>query len=180
MPANLQRFLPLLLIVFVLLFIVPAILHKKSSSTGSLTASELSTQTIGAMSIVDRTEGAFRTAHRSYSPHVADLLTLDHALGTALGNGVVVSLDVSSNGADLLRRGRKRRDRAGPVPHRRQAHPEALPRDQVELRRRLSVGEDRDDDEHRDHDHHLDERLSRPLAATATRQAPRPGAAAAS
>ena len=98
MPANLQRFLPLLLIVFVLLFIVPAILHKKSSSTGSLTASELSTQTIGAMSIVDRTEGAFRTAHRSYSPHVADLLTLDHALGTALGNGVVVSLDVSSNG----------------------------------------------------------------------------------
>jgi hypothetical protein len=96
-PANLQRFLPLLLIVFVLLFIVPAILHK-SSSSGSLTASELSTQTIGAMSIVDRTEGAFRTAHRNYSPHVADLLTLDHALGTALGDGVVVSLDVSSNG----------------------------------------------------------------------------------
>jgi hypothetical protein len=97
-PANFQRFLPLLLIVFVLLFIVPAILHKKSSSAGSLTASELSTQTIGAMSIVDKTEGVFRTAHRSYSPHVADLLTIDRGLGTALGDGVVVSLDVSSNG----------------------------------------------------------------------------------
>ena len=96
MPANFQRFLPILLIVFFLLFIVPALLHKSSSK--GISASTLSTQTIGAMSIVDKTEGAFRTVHRSYSAHVADLLTLDHALGTALGEGVVVSLDVSSNG----------------------------------------------------------------------------------
>jgi hypothetical protein len=94
---NIQRFLPLLLIVFFLLFIVPALLHHSSSSRG-LTAGELSTQTIGAMTIVDRTETDFRTAHKSYSRNVADLLTLDNKLGTALGNGVIVSLDVSSNG----------------------------------------------------------------------------------
>ena len=97
MNPNIQRFLPLLLIVFFLLFIVPALLHHSSSSKG-LTAGELSTQTIGAMTIVDRTENVFHAAHRSYSSHVADLLVLDRALGSALGDGVVVSLDVSSNG----------------------------------------------------------------------------------
>ena len=97
MNPNIQRFLPLLLIVFFLLFIVPALLHHSSSSRG-LTAGELSTQTIGAMTIVDRTETVFRTAHKSYSRNVADLLTLDNKLGTALGNGVIVSLDVSSDG----------------------------------------------------------------------------------
>ena len=97
MNPNIQRFLPLLLIVFFLLFIVPALLHHSSSSKG-LTAAELSTQTIGAMTIVDRTETVFRTAHKSYSRNVADLLTLDNKLGTALGHGVIVSLDVSSNG----------------------------------------------------------------------------------
>ena len=97
MNPNIQRFLPLLLIVFFLLFIVPALLHHSSSSKG-LTAAELSTQTIGAMTIVDRTETVFRTDHKSYSRNVADLLTLDNKLGTALGNGVIVSLDVSSNG----------------------------------------------------------------------------------
>ena len=97
MNPNIQRFLPLLLIVFFLLFIVPALLHHSSSSKG-LTAGELSTQTIGAMTIVDRTETVFRTAHKSYSRNVADLLTLDNKLGTALGHGVIVSLDVSSNG----------------------------------------------------------------------------------
>jgi hypothetical protein len=94
---NIQRFLPLLLIVFFLLFIVPTLLHHSSSSKG-LTASELSTQTIGAMTMVDRTENVFRAAHKSYSRNVADLLTLDNKLGTALGNGVIVSLDVSSDG----------------------------------------------------------------------------------
>jgi hypothetical protein len=94
---NIQRFLPLLLIVFFLLFIVPALLHHSSSSKG-LSASELSSQTIGAMTIVDRTETAFRAAHKSYSRNVADLLTLDNKLGTPLGNGVVVALDVSTNG----------------------------------------------------------------------------------
>ena len=97
MNPNIQRFLPLLLIVFFLLFIVPALLHHSSSSKG-LTAGELSTQTIGAMRMVDRTENVFRAAHKSYSRNVADLLTLDNKLGTALGNGVIVSLDVSSDG----------------------------------------------------------------------------------
>ena len=50
------------------------------------------------MTIVDRTENVFRAAHKSYSQNVIDLLTLDNKLGTALGNGVIVSLDVSSNG----------------------------------------------------------------------------------
>ena len=42
MPPNLQKFLPIILIVFFLIFIVPSILHHGSRSKGTT----LSTQTI--------------------------------------------------------------------------------------------------------------------------------------
>jgi hypothetical protein len=93
---NFQRFLPLLLIVFVVLFIVPAILHKSSSK--GLTASDVSTATIGAMATVDRTELLFKAAHHGYTSNVSDLITLDRSLAKALGDGITVSLDASTSG----------------------------------------------------------------------------------
>jgi hypothetical protein len=94
---NLQRLLPFLLLIFVVIFIVPAILHHSSSSKG-LTAGDLSNATIGAMATVDRTELAYRVAHHGYTSQVADLITLDRSLAKALGDGVAVSLDASTSG----------------------------------------------------------------------------------
>ncbi len=96
MPPNLQRFLPIILIAFVLLIVLPAI-FKKSSSSNSVSAGTLSTETIGAMSLVDKGEQAFRAAHGGYSARIADLIELERPLAHDLGDGVVVSLDVSAD-----------------------------------------------------------------------------------
>jgi len=93
---NVRRFLPIILIAFFLLIILPA-LFRKSSSSGP-TAKTLSQETISAMGRVDRAEVAFKTAHGHYSSHLADLLGLDHKLGPDLVDGIGVQLDVSSDG----------------------------------------------------------------------------------
>jgi hypothetical protein len=95
-PPNFQRFLPIILIVFVLLVVLPAI-FRKSTSTGP-SSSTLSTETIAAMGIVDKSEQTFRASHKGYTSHVADLLALTPALGQDLADGIEVQLDVSSNG----------------------------------------------------------------------------------
>jgi hypothetical protein len=94
-PANFQRFLPILLIVFLLLFILPTI-FKKHSSKG-LTSKELSQETIATMTRVDRLQQGLRASKKAYTGSVADLLALDHSLGKALGDGVVIALDASTN-----------------------------------------------------------------------------------
>ena len=97
MPPNIQRFLPIILIAFLLLIVVPAIFRKSSSSSGP-SASTLSTEAIGAMNLVDKGEKAYRAAHHSYSPRIADLLELERPLAHDLGDGIVVVLDVSADG----------------------------------------------------------------------------------
>ncbi len=93
MPPNLQKFLPIILVAFLLLFVLPSLLHKgKKTST-----STLSTQTINAMNLVDKAEKSYRGAHKAYSPNIADLLIVDRAIGPLLGDGIVVSLNVGSN-----------------------------------------------------------------------------------
>ncbi len=96
MPANFQRFLPIILIVFFLIFVVPSILHRHSSSKGP-TAETVSNQTIATMNAVDKAEVAFRAAHGGYTSNVADLLALDHSLGKAFGQGIVASVNASTD-----------------------------------------------------------------------------------
>ena len=95
MPANFQRLLPILLVVFVLLFVLPNILHKSSSK--KVSAKDLSQETIATVTRVDRLQQTFRASHKGFTESIADLLALDHGLGKALGDGVVVGLDVSTD-----------------------------------------------------------------------------------
>ena len=96
MPANFQRLLPILLVIFLLLFVLPAIL-KHHSSSNHLTSKELSQETIASTAAVDRLERDFRAEHHGYTDRVADLLAADHSLGKPLGDGVVIALDVSTD-----------------------------------------------------------------------------------
>ena len=93
MPPNIQKFLPFILIIFFLLFVVPSILHHGSKSKRT----SLSTQTMNTMNLVDKAEKSYRAAHKGYTPNIADLLVVNRALGPLLGSGVVVSLNTSSN-----------------------------------------------------------------------------------
>ncbi len=96
MPPNFRRFLPLILIGFFLLIVLPG-LFRKSSSTGP-TANTLSQATIATMTLVDRGELSYKAANGHYSGHLADLLAENHKLGANLIDGVAVQLDVSTDG----------------------------------------------------------------------------------
>ena len=96
MQGNLQRFLPILLLVFLLIFVLPAILHKKKSS--GLSSKELSQETIAAMNLVVAGQKSFTAEHGHYSGHVADLVQGSRKLAKYLADGVVVQVDASTNG----------------------------------------------------------------------------------
>ncbi len=97
MPANLQRFLPILLLVFLLLFVLPAILHKKHS-TSHLSAGDLSQETIAAMNLVVAGQRSFTAENGRYTGHVADLIQGSQKLAKYIADGVLVSVDASTNG----------------------------------------------------------------------------------
>jgi hypothetical protein len=95
--GNLQRFLPILLLVFLLIFVLPAILHKKKSN--GLSSKDLSQETIAAMSLVVAGQKSFAAEHGGrYTGHVADLVEGSRKLAKYLADGVVVQVDASTNG----------------------------------------------------------------------------------
>jgi len=96
MPPNVRRFLPLILIAFVLLIILPSLL-KKSSNSGT-TASTTATDTTDAMKLIDKGELAYKSAHGAYTSHIADLLAVSPHLAGDLVIGLAVQLDAGSNG----------------------------------------------------------------------------------
>ena len=147
MQGNLQRFLPILLLVFLLLFVLPAILHHKKST--NLSAKELSQETIAAMNIVVAGQKSFTAENGRYTGHVADLIQGSRKLAKYLADGVLVSVDASTNGKTYYTQVASGVHRPHPLADRRQGAREELRRDQVELRRRVPG--------HRDEDHHLDD-----------------------
>ena len=98
LPPNFRRYLPLLLIAFLLVFLLPSLLRKKTTSGSS--ASTRAAQTIEAMHLIDKGEEAYRAAHGRFTPHLADLLTT--RLASDLASGLAVQLDVGSDGQRYL------------------------------------------------------------------------------
>jgi hypothetical protein len=100
-PPNIQRFLPFILIAFVLLFVLPAILKKHSSGPNTKTRA---TDTVGAMRLIDQGEQGYKAAHGRYTSHLADLVPGHPQLATDLSVGLDVQLDTSTDGQSYLAR----------------------------------------------------------------------------
>ncbi len=100
MPPNFQRFLPLVLIFAVLVFVLPALLRKHRSSGPS--ASTKAAQTIDAMHLIDQAEQNYKLAHQRYTSHLADLVPQHKRLADDLANGLSVQLDASTDGQNYL------------------------------------------------------------------------------
>jgi hypothetical protein len=100
-PPNLRRFLPYLLIAAVLLFVLPTLLQKKSTTSGPNAATRAA-QTINAMNLIDKGEQSYKAAHATYTPHLADLLPISHKLASDLVIGLAVQLDAGSNGQSFF------------------------------------------------------------------------------
>jgi hypothetical protein len=97
---NFRRYLPFILILFVLL-IAAQTLFKKHSSSGS-TAGTTASQTIDAANLIDLGEQAYMTANGRFTSHLADLIPLHPRLATDLAMGLTVQLDVSTDGHKFL------------------------------------------------------------------------------
>ena len=100
MPPNFQRFLPLVLIFAVLVFVLPALLRKHRSSGPS--ASTKAAQTIDAMHLIDQAEQNYKLAHQRYTSHLADLVPQHNRLADDLATGLSVQLDASTDGQSYL------------------------------------------------------------------------------
>jgi hypothetical protein len=92
--------LPFVLIFAVLLFVLPAILRKHTSSGPS--ASTRATQTIDAMHLIDQAEQNYKRAHQRYTSHLADLIPQQKRLADDLANGLSVQLDASTDKQSYL------------------------------------------------------------------------------
>ena len=95
MPPQFRRFLPLVLIVFLALIVLPRLIHRHTSG---LSKSEKATRTTDAMNLIDAGEQRFRAAHGRFTGHLADLLSAKSKLADDLAIGLGVQLDVSSDG----------------------------------------------------------------------------------
>jgi type II secretory pathway pseudopilin PulG len=98
-PPNLQRYLPILLVVMLLVFVVPSLLKKKSSGSSAKT---LSAQTIDAMNLIDQAEQSYRQTHGRYAAQLADLLPNHPRLAADLAGGALVAIDAATDGQTYL------------------------------------------------------------------------------
>ena len=85
----------------VLLFVLPTLLKKKSTTSGPNAATRAA-QTIDAMNLIDKGEQSYKAAHTGYTPHIADLLPMSRTLANDLVIGLAVQLDAGSNGQSFF------------------------------------------------------------------------------
>jgi hypothetical protein len=93
--------LPFILIAFVLLFVLPALLKKHTTGPNAKTRS---TDTIGALTLIDKGEQSVMAAKGRYTSNLADLVPGHPLLAADLGIGLDVQLDASSDGQSYLAR----------------------------------------------------------------------------
>jgi hypothetical protein len=89
----------LLLIGALFLIVLPLLRH---SHTSGLSNASRATATKAALGAIDRGEVGYRAAHQRFTSHLADLVAGDKKLAGDLAVGLVVQLDVGSNGNSYL------------------------------------------------------------------------------
>jgi len=99
---DMRRMLPFLLIAFALLFIVPQ-LFRKSSST-ALSTKGRGILTLDATNRLDAAEQAVFTSTGKYTGHLADLIAKDKVLGSEMTVPLDVTIDVSDSGTSYVAR----------------------------------------------------------------------------
>ena len=98
---NPRTLLPILAVVLLLFIVLPLLTHKKKHGlTDALRAAD----TQAALNLVGGAEHAYKAANGRYTSHLADLLAQKPDLAKDLAAGVVVQLDVTSDGQGFFAR----------------------------------------------------------------------------
>jgi hypothetical protein len=99
---DMRRFLPILLIAFAALFILPQLF--KGSSSKSLSTKDRGRLTLDAIGRIDRLEQQEFGSGGKYSGDLAQLAAKDKVLASELTIPLTVDLDVSATGKSYLAR----------------------------------------------------------------------------
>jgi hypothetical protein len=99
---DMRRMLPILLLVFVALFILPQ-LFKGSGSKG-VSTKERGQLTLDAIARIDRAQQKAMSAGGKYSANLAQLVAGDKVLAAELTIPLIVDLDVSEDGKAYVAR----------------------------------------------------------------------------
>jgi hypothetical protein len=97
---DMRRYLPILLLVFAALFILPQ-LFKHSGST-ALSAKDRGQLTLDAMKRINRAQQKSFNADGKYTSSLADLVAKDKVLGAELTVPLDVKIDASSDGKSYV------------------------------------------------------------------------------
>ena len=99
---DMRRFLPIMLIAFAALFILPQLLRHSSSTT--LSSKDRVMLTKDAIERIDRGERKLFAADGKYTAHLADLVAADKRLAADLTVPLTVDIDVTADGKGYLAR----------------------------------------------------------------------------
>ena len=99
---DMRRLLPILLIAFAALFILPQLF--KGSGSKTLSSKDRGALTKDAIERIDRAERKVFAASGTYTAHLADLVARDKVLASELTVPLTVDLDVTDNGKGYLAR----------------------------------------------------------------------------
>src|SRR4051795_12099759 len=99
---DMRRFLPILLIAFAALFILPQLFKGKGSKT--LSTKDRGRLTLDAVGRIDRAQQRAFSTGGKYSSDLAVLAARDKVLASELTIPLLVDLDVSDNGKTYLAR----------------------------------------------------------------------------
>jgi hypothetical protein len=97
-----RRFLPIMLLAFAALFILPQLFRHSSSTT--LSAKGRGTLTLDASQRIDNAEQQVFASSGRYTAHLADLVARDKVLGSELTVPLTTDIDVTDNGKGYLAR----------------------------------------------------------------------------
>jgi hypothetical protein len=95
-----RRFLPIMLLAFAALFILPQLFRHGSSTT--LSSKDRGTLTRDAMLRIDKAEQAAFTADGRYTGNLADLVVADKVLARELTVPLEIDLDVGTGGKSYV------------------------------------------------------------------------------
>jgi hypothetical protein len=99
---DMRRFLPIILILFAALFILPQLF--KGSGSKNVSTKGRGQLTLDAIQRIDRQQQALFTANGKYTANLAELVAKDKVLAGELTIPLLVDLDVSDDGKAYLAR----------------------------------------------------------------------------
>lgn len=100
---DMRRFMPILLIAFAALFILPQLFRGKGGSS-TLSSKDRGTMTRDAIERIDRIETKAFAADGKYTDNLTDLVVADKVLARDLTVPLTISIDLGTGGKSYLAR----------------------------------------------------------------------------